>query len=85
MRRNNPKRATRMDNRCGCEHINHMSRKQGNATGRVGHRYLQVEAGEQWAWYVGHVCDECARTCMKDWLVKDHVHGEGDCHHTPAG
>jgi hypothetical protein len=26
------------------------------------------------------VCDTCATTCVVDYLVKDHVHGEGDCH-----
>ena len=84
MRRNNPKRNTRPE-RCGCEHLNHFNRAYDPnihkevKIRRLKHRYQRVEAGDQWGMYVGHICDDCAATCMKGWLVEDHVHGEGDC------
>ena len=67
---------------CGCEHVNHFKYRVGvdGVVTTVCHRYLSAEAGESWALYIGHVCDDCARDCMKDWIVEDHVHGVGDCH-----
>jgi len=84
VRKNNPART----NPCNCEHVNHFTEQAIVVNGRVvrqahkrtAHRYMKVEAGEQWAQWVGHVCDTCATTCVVDYLVKDHVHGEGDCH-----
>ena len=68
---------------CNCEHANHFDFRvngQGVVDRPLGvHEYMKAAAGDQWGMYVGHVCDACAAGCMKDWLVKDHVHGEGDC------
>lgn len=72
-------RNRRKNPRCGCEHLNHFGHKQGNAAGRVGHRYAQGTADGGWATYVGHVCKACERTCMQGWMVEEHVCGEGDC------
>ena len=46
---------------------------------RIAHRYQQGTADGGWAMYVGHVCKACAESCMKDWMVEEHVCGEGDC------
>lgn len=69
---------------CNCEHSFHFDFRV-NGQGVVDrphgvHEYMAKESGNQWAWYVGHVCDYCASVCMVDWLVPEHVCGEGDCH-----
>ena len=79
-RRNNP--------RCACEHINHFTdddvwingKHERRKKGRVGHRYQQHTADGGWALYVGHVCKACEESCMRGWMVEEHVCGEGDCH-----
>jgi hypothetical protein len=48
---------------CGCEHVSHM--EEG-----TGHLYMGVRAGQQKAQHVGRVCDACAATHMKPYLVK---------------
>lgn len=54
--------------RCGCEHTSHFNDDEGSQT---GHEYQAVPAGDRAARYVGPVCNECARTCMADHLIKD--------------
>jgi hypothetical protein len=82
MRKNNPART----NPCNCEHMDHFTETFagvsiiGRPHKRTKHRYMRVEASNVWAWAVGHVCQDCADTCMKDYVVKDHVCGTGDCH-----
>ncbi len=51
---------------CGCEHTNHFNDDSGPKT---KHDYASVEAGTKKALYVGEICDDCAETCMKDYLV----------------
>lgn len=85
MRRNNPKRFTRMNDRCGCEHVDHENHEWTPELGRVPkprtkHRYMRVKADGGWAMYIGHVCKDCEETCMQGWMVPEHVCGEGDCH-----
>ena len=78
-------RNRRKNPRCGCEHEMHFNRRydpvlrQDVPVKRVAHRYQQGTADGGWAMYVGHVCRACEQTCMKDWMVKEHVCGEGDC------
>lgn len=80
-------RNRRKNPRCACEHIDHAMKWYGEVDGRViehripriKHRYGQGTADGGWALYVGHVCRDCAETCMKDWIVGEHVCGEGDC------
>jgi hypothetical protein len=78
-----------MSEPCNCEHQDHFNfRVDGKGVvdrPRGLHEYMAKPAGDQWAWYIGHVCDYCAATCMVGWIVEDHVHGEGDCRHTAAG
>lgn len=69
---------------CGCEHIDHDNHEWEPHLGRVpkprvGHRYGRAHADGGWAMWVGHVCKECAETHMKDYMVGEHVCGEGDC------
>lgn len=79
MRKSNPART----NPCNCEHINHFTERTRTVNGRVvtrtKHRHMMVEADGPWAMYVGHVCKDCADTCMKDYILDDHVCGTGDC------
>ena len=79
MRVNNPAR----NNPCGCEHVDHDNHEWTPQLGRVSkprtaHRHMKVPAGEAWALWVGHICDACVGH-MGDYVVKEHVHGEGDC------
>lgn len=81
MRVNNPAR----NNPCGCEHIDHMTHDWDHrnhcrvSKPRAGHRYAKVEADGGWGMWVGHVCRECEATHMKDYMIAEHVCGEGDC------
>jgi hypothetical protein len=88
MRVRNPKRfersQARFANVCACEHDYHMTDEYKGygvvqTKIRVKHKYLRRPSGQAWALYVGHVCDDCAATCMKDWIVEEHVCGTGDC------
>lgn len=50
---------------CQCEHIKHFDLgAHGN------HGYLSAPAGSRKAIYLGPVCDQCAATCVADYLVK---------------
>lgn len=69
-------RNRRKNPRCGCEHEMHWP-VLGRP--RVAHRYQQGTADAGWAMYVGHVCKACEESCMRDWMVDEHVCGEGDC------
>lgn len=86
MRKSNPKRFTRRNDRCNCEHQNHFTDRYDDVlrankkVPRLAHRYMLPKAGDAWAAWVGHVCDECARTCMVGWIIDEHVCGTGDCH-----
>lgn len=56
---------------CGCEHTHHFNDHYGPQT---MHDHYSVPAGTQVAMYVGPICDECATTCMADYLVPaEHV------------
>jgi hypothetical protein len=48
--------------RCNCEHESHFD-------GNGGHVYMGPGAGNEIAQYVGRVCDDCATTHMKPYLV----------------
>lgn len=80
-------RNRRKNPRCGCEHEDHFKERYDGLVKRevprVAHRYRQGTADGGWAMYVGHVCKACERDCMKDWMVEEHVCGEGDCSRTP--
>lgn len=86
MRVRNPKRLTRYNDRCGCEHENHFNERYSPVLGkmvgkpRTKHRHMRVKADGGWALYIGHVCKDCEETCMQGWMVPEHVCGEGDCH-----
>lgn len=56
--------------KCRCEHADHWDRHRFGD--KPSHEYLGVPAGEQRAQHVGPVCDRCAETHMKDYLI-----GEG--------
>jgi hypothetical protein len=76
MRKNNPARA----DPCNCEHVDHFATRYEHPDHkRTKHRYMKVPAGEEWGYWVGHICDDCAATCMEGWVV-EHEHGTGDCH-----
>lgn len=47
---------------CNCEHETHFG-------GKGGHLHMRVPAGQKRAQHVGRVCDECADTHMKSYLV----------------
>lgn len=85
MRKYNPKRFTRHNDRCNCEHTNHFKDRydpvlrETIAQPRMKHPYLRRPAGNAWAMFIGHVCDDCAATCMEGWIVNEHVCGTGDC------
>jgi hypothetical protein len=68
--------------KCNCEHSRHFDFQVGvdGVATRIDdvHEYMKVEAGEQWAMYVGHVCDDCAATCMTGWL-EPHVCSKWCC------
>ena len=49
--------------RCNCEHINHEMDSHGFFPVNDNHS-LNARAA-----YVGRVCDDCAETHMKEWLV----------------
>ena len=78
-------RNRRKNPRCGCEHEMHFKDRYdiGRATKRqvprIAHRYQQGTADGGWAMYVGHVCKACEESCMREWMVEEHVCGEGDC------
>jgi hypothetical protein len=56
-------RVTRLvDERCNCEHQSHFD-------GGGGHPHMGPGAGDEIAQYVGRVCDDCAATHMKSYLV----------------
>jgi len=64
---------------CQCENMPHVviSVEEAQIMGIVtdtpilptGHAYLAVPAGTRRAAYIGRVCDECAETCMKDYMM----------------
>ena len=76
-------RNRRKNPRCGCEHEMHFKERwSGGVTRRaprIAHRYQQGTADGGWAMYVGHVCKACEESCMRGWMVDEHVCGEGDC------
>ncbi|HET9867436.1 MAG TPA: hypothetical protein VFQ06_09115 [Nitrospira sp.] len=51
---------------CNCEHTNHFEDEYGPQS---GHHFQSVSAGKQRARYVGQICDECAVTCMAQYLI----------------
>lgn len=89
MRVRNPKRLS-IDHRCQCEHIHHFTKRYDPVlrrdvkVKRIAHRYLKVPADGGWAMFVGHVCKACEESCMRTWIVDEHVCGEGDCHRGPV-
>jgi len=68
-------------NRCGCEHQNHFTDRWPSKVKvpRIAHRYMKRPADGPWAMYVGHVCVACAESCMREYMIADHVCGDGDC------
>ena len=80
-------RNRRKNPRCGCEHEMHFKTRYAWEDGkariirvpRIAHRYQHGIADGGWALYVGHVCKACEESCMRGWLVGEHVCGEGDC------
>lgn len=61
---------------CNCEHTRHFD-FQVDVSGVVTriddvHTYMSVPAGTHSAMYIGSVCDDCAVTCMEDWLQLIH-------------
>lgn len=48
---------------CGCEHAVH---DDGG-----GHAYMKVRAGVRRAQHVGAVCDDCADSCVSEYLLPD--------------
>lgn len=66
-----------MDQVCECESYEHFDLQQDETVAmglpypqnRTSHVFHGVPAGTQTAAYVGHVCDECAATHMKDFIL----------------
>lgn len=51
-----------VNERCNCEHESHFD-------GNGGHVYMRPGAGNEIAQHVGRICDDCATTHMKPYLV----------------
>ena len=47
---------------CNCEYFEHFGSE------KTKHAYRLVPSGRHRAKNVGPICDECARTCMRDFL-----------------
>jgi hypothetical protein len=52
-----------LPNPCMCEHTNHFTDSFGPQT---KHDYQSVSAGHVSHPYIGHICDDCANTCLAD-------------------
>lgn len=70
-------------NPCNCEHASHFDEPDSP---RTSHKYMRVPADRQTARYVGDICDECADTHMKEYLIYSlsdcinyAVYNAGDC------
>jgi hypothetical protein len=59
------------DTKCQCEHIEHFP------PFIKWHEYLAVPAGKQRAMHVGLICDECAATHMRGYLLIGYKDEEG--------
>jgi hypothetical protein len=55
---------------CNCEYFEHFGE-----TTRTKHEYRGVPSGKHRAQWVGPICDKCAQTCMKDFLVGVTIRG----------
>jgi hypothetical protein len=57
---------------CNCEYFEHFTGEgdtEGTSPNRIKHVYRGVPSGKHRAQHVGPICDKCAETCMKDFLI----------------
>lgn len=57
-----------MRERCNCEHASHFADNDFGIP-KTGHDHMAVPAGDSQAQWIGAICDDCAATCMSDYLV----------------
>lgn len=61
-------------NPCNCEHRDHFEPDEwhlarGENWVKTKHDHMSVPAGDHVGMYVGAICDDCAATCMKEYLI----------------